>query len=121
DVYGKASELVESVRKYAAVVGHGYGGERHAVSSICIAADGLAQHVYHPVGGFSAGHQRIQRPGGSPHDIASCFIVFRIPDGDTAGMDQRTHEAFADVVAGIVVGIGKILFTDMVEDIVDTG
>ena len=41
-------------------------------------ADGtccLTKHMNHPVRTFSFCNKRIQRPGCSPHDITSCFII----------------------------------------------
>ena len=89
--------------------------------SVGVAAHGLPQHMHHPVGAFAAGDQGVQRPGGGPHDVAAGLIVLGIAVGDAAGVQQRAHQAFAEIVAGAVVFAGEVLFADMVENIVNAG
>ena len=77
--------------------------------------------MHHPVGALAAGHQRIQRPGGRPHQVAAGLVVLRISVGDPAGVEDRPHQSLADIVAHIVVFAGEILLTDVVEDVIDAG
>ena len=75
--------------------------------------------MHHPVGGFPHIQQCIQCPCCCPHDIAAGFIVFRVFDSNTAAVNQRTHQTFGDIIGGVVVIAGEILFCDMVHDIVN--
>lgn len=68
------------------------------MGGVGIRADGLSDHVDHPVGGFALGNQGIQRPGGDPHDIAAGLIVGGILHGDTGGMDQRAQQPLGYIV-----------------------
>ena len=79
----------------------------------------LSEHVHHPVGGFTAGNQSVEGPGSRPHKVASCLVILRILIGDAACVNNRAHQPFADIVAGIVIITGEILFTDMIKDIID--
>ena len=78
----------------------------------------LAQHMDHPVGGFALGHQRVQCPGGRPHDVAAGLVVLRVLNGDTAGVDERLHQPLGEIVGGVVVGAGEILLADVVKDVI---
>ena len=105
----RSGRIRQTVFHDEAVIRQGHGRERHAVRGIRAGADGLAQHVDHPVRRFPLGDERVQSPGGVPHQIGACFVIRRIDDGFAAGFDDIAHEAFGQIVAGIVVFTGKIL------------
>ena len=74
----------------------------------------------HPVGTFSSGNKRIQRPGCSPHDIRPCLIVLWILNGNSRTVNHRFHQCLADIIAGIVILPREILLADMIENIINS-
>ena len=86
---------------------------------IRIGADGLAEHVNHPVRAFPLGNQRVERPGRRPHQVAACLVVLRVFVGNAAGVQDGAHQALADVIARVIILTGEILLADVIEDIVD--
>ena len=81
----------------------------------------MSDHVYHPVLPFALLEQRVERPGGRPHDVAACLVVLRVLDGDARTVDERTHEPFVEVVAGVVVLVAAVLLQEVRHDIENAG
>ena len=81
----------------------------------------LSEHVDHPIGGFSFGNERVQRPGRGPHDVAARFVILVVVCSDAAVLDYAAHKALGDAVAHVVVAAAEILLANMVERVVDTG
>ena len=77
--------------------------------------------MYHPVRCLTFCDQCVQCPGCRPHDVAAGFIILRIFYSCIGGMKNRTQQSFTDIIACIVIFSGKILFTYMIENIIDTG
>ena len=121
DLDGEALEFRQAVRQDVAIVRQGDGGERHAMRCVRISADGLSEHVDHPVRALAFGNQCVECPGRRPHQVAARLVVLRILVGNAAGMQHRAHQALADVVARRIVCAGEILLANVVEDIVDAG
>ena len=84
-------------------------------------ADGLTDHVNFPVSGFAPGQQCVQSPGGGPHDITASFIILGIRSRDPGAVDQGLHQAFRQVVGGVVVLAGEVLLADVGHDIEESG
>ena len=87
---------------------------------ICISSYRLTNHMNHPVGTLTLCNQGIQCPSRRPHDVAACFIIFWVFYCNPAGMNERAHQAFCDIVRGAVVLSGKILLCDMVKNIIES-
>ena len=102
-----------------AVVGERDRRQRHTVGGVGVAADRLSQHMHHPVRGLALCDEGIERPGSRPHDVAPRLVVGHIFDRRAAGHQERTHEPFGDIVAGVVVLAREILLADVAEDVVD--
>ncbi len=81
----------------------------------------LSQHMNHPVLRLPFSNECIQCPCGIPHQIASGFIVFRILHCYAGGMDNRAHEPLCQIITGVIIISGEILFTDMIKHIINTG
>ena len=103
------------------VIGEGNGGQGHAMSSVGESADALADHVDHPVLGLAHLGHGVEGHGGRPHDVAPGLIVLGRHYGDAGAVDQRTHQGFRDVVGGIVIFSGEILFHQVGHDVEDAG
>ncbi len=81
---------------------------------IGICPHGLADHMHHPVSGFSLGYQSIQRPGGRPHDIAPRLIVPRFIYRDPRAVDQRTQKPFHIASLLVEEGLGYAICFDRI-------
>lgn len=66
-----AFELFKPIRHDEPVIWNGNSGQRHSVCCIGIGANGLSDHVDHPVLRFAFADKGIERPCCSPHDVAS--------------------------------------------------
>ena len=95
--------------------------ERMPVGGVGIGGNGLSQHVYHPVGGFTAGEKPVQSPCRSPHDVAACFVVLRIAEHFPGADNEGAHQPFGNVIARIVIRSRKVLFQNVRHDVVNTG
>ena len=93
----------------------------HPMRRVCISAYCLSEHMNHPVCRFSACDKRVKRPCCRPHNIASRFIILRVFICDLTWMNQRTHQAFTDIIARIIICIWKILFANMIKNIINSG
>ena len=73
----------------------------------------------HPVCGFASVNEGIERPCGGPHDVRSGLVIIGIDKSLVRAGDERTHQSFGDVVAGVVVVAGEILLQNVAHDVVD--
>ena len=83
------------------------------MSCIGIRTDCLPNHMHFPVGCLTFFYQRIQCPCCNPHDIASCFVVFRILYRNLCTVNQRFQQPFHQIIRSIVICSGKILFQNV--------
>ena len=83
------------------------------VGRVGIGCDSLPQHVYHPVGRFTAGEKPVQSPCRSPHDVAACLVILRIAEHFPGADNEGTHQPFGDVVGRVVVRPRKVLFQNV--------
>ena len=93
--------------------------QRHTMGGVRVSSHRLAKHMHHPVGALSLRDQGIQSPGCRPHDIAAGFIIGRLLYRNTTCENDRTHQSLCDIITGIVILTGKILLTDMVENVIN--
>ena len=73
------------------VIGSAYGRESVSVSGVGICRNGLAQHVDHPICRLAAFDKAVQRPSGSPHDVAPRLVILRIYQHFAGTNYERTH------------------------------
>ena len=100
-----------------AVVGQAHRSQRHAVRGVGHQTYGVAYLVHLPVAALAALQQRVQRPGGRPHDVGPRLVVLRVLGGYAAAVDERPHQAFVDIVGGAVRRTGEVLLHQVAHDI----
>ena len=87
---------------------------------MCPSTHAVTNHVNHPVLLLAQPDKGVQCPCGCPHDVRACLVVLRILYSDAAAVDDRTHQSFREVVAGVVIEVREVLLHDVVHDVVDT-
>ena len=69
----------------------------------------------------SASGQTVVRQGRSPHQGCTCFVIFRIIDGNFSGINNRLQQSFCQMIGQCNIAVlAEIPFQRMHHDISDT-